>query len=105
MIHQQKLVHIRDLTSIAAQGAQAITTGFLLNADNNPSLAVARQECTVEVYGADPGATWRWWLTNITTTGLTVNWAGANAGVCNLHIVAHVFHSICFDLSSQQPYY
>jgi len=104
--HQQKLVHIADLTNIAAAGAQAIATGFLINADNNPSLAVARQECTCEANGADPGAGFRWWLTAITTLGFTFNWAGANAGAgVNLRIVAHVFHSICFDISSEQiPY-
>jgi len=104
MPHQQKLVHIQDLTGIAANNAVAIATGFLLDAQNEPSLALARHETTVEVYGGDPSGTWRWWLTNITVNGFTLNWAGANAGV-NLHIVSHVFHSICFDISSaERPY-
>ena len=104
--HQQKLVHIHDVTSAAAAGAVAIATGFLINSDNNPSLAVARQECTCEVNGADPSANFRWWLTAITTAGFTFNWAGCTAGnVCNLHVVAHVYHSICFDISSAvSPY-
>jgi len=103
--HQQKLVHIHDINSAAAAGAVAIATGFLLNADNNPSLPVARQECTCEVNGADPGANFRWWLTAITTAGFVFNWTGGNQGVCNFRIVAHVFHSICFDISSQQTMY
>lgn len=103
--HQQKLVHIQDITSAGAAGAAYVATGFLLNADNNPSLAVARQETTCEVNAADPGGTFRWWLTAITTAGFWFNWAGMNAGVCNMRIVSHVFHSICFDISSQlQPY-
>jgi len=105
VLHQQKLVHIHDLTSVGAAGAAAVATGFLINADNNPSLPVARQEVTSEVSGADPGGTSRWWLTNITAAGFVYNWAGFNAGVCNIRIVAHVFHSICFDISSQMPPY
>lgn len=103
--HQQKLVHIADVNNIPAAGAQAVATGFLINADNNPSLAVARQECTVEANGGDPGGTFRWWLTAITTAGFILNWAGANPGVCNLRCVSHVFHSICFDISSEQQMY
>ena len=105
MPHQQKLVHVADITHIAAAGNQVIATGFLLNAQNEPSLAVARQETTVEVYGADPSATFRWWTTAITTAGFTINWAGAAGGGENLRVVSHVFHSICFDISSQQQPY
>ena len=102
MPHQQKLVHIHESTSVGAAGNVGVVTGFLLDTAMYPaqplgSLAVARQETTVEIYGADPGATSRWWT--------TLNWAGFNAGFCNLHVVSHVFHSICFDISSVQQQY
>lgn len=106
MLHQQKLVHVRDITSAAAAGAVYVGTGFLINADNNPSLPVARQEVTCEVSGADPSADFRWWLTAVTTSGFYFWWAGLTGGnVCNLRVVAHVFHSICFDISSAVPPY
>ena len=105
MPHQQKLVHIQEITHIAAAGAQAVATGFLIDSDNVTSLAVARHEATVEVNGGDPSATFRWWLTAITTAGFVVNWAGATGGGENLHVVAHVFHSICFDISSSESPY
>ena len=105
MPHQQKLVHIADITTIGAAGNQVIATAFLLDGITAASVPVARQETTVECYGADPGATSRWWTTAITTAGFTLNWAGYNAGVTNLRIVSHVFHSICFDISSVTPPY
>ena len=106
MQHNQKLVHIRDLTSVAAGPAYVyVATGFLINADNNPSLPVARQEVSVEISGSDPGVDARWWLTGITTAGFTFRWQGFNPGVCNIRIVAHVFHSICFDISDVTPPY
>lgn len=105
MLHQQKLIHIQDFTSIAAANAVVIATGLLIDADNNPSLPVAPQRITVEAYGADPGATSRWWTTAKTTAGFTLNWAGYNAGVLNLHVVASLRHSICFDISSESAMY
>jgi len=105
MPHQQKLVHIVDITSVAAAGNQVIATAFLLDGISAASVPVARQETTVEIYGADPGANSRWWTTVITTAGFTFNWAGLNPGVCNIRIVSHVFHSICFDISSVTPPY
>jgi len=105
MAHQQKLVHIVDITSIAANGNQVIATGFQLAADNEPALAVARQETTHEIMAADPSEDSRVWSTAITTAGFTINWAGFNAAVCDLRVVSHVFHSICFDISTvQSPY-
>ena len=104
MPHQQKLVHIQDITGIGAANGVAIACGLQYDANNEPALAIPRHECTVEVHGGDPSGTWRWWLTAITPAGFTLNWAGATPGV-NLHVVARIFHSICFDISSaEQPY-
>ena len=107
MLHQQKLVHIRDITSAAAAASVYVATGFLINADNNPSLPVARQEVTVELScAANPhGPVFEWWLSGITTAGFTFNWQGLNPGIANIRIVAHVFHSICFDISDEVPPY
>jgi hypothetical protein len=105
---QQKLIHIQDLTSIAANGNQVIATGLQIDtAANHPTaLAVMPQRVTVEPYGADPGANFRWWETARTTAGFTLNWAGnGSPAQLNLHIVASLRHSICFDISSAvSPY-
>jgi len=106
MAYQQKLIHIHTITDAGASGAAAVTTGFRIVNEQQPSgMALARQNVSVEVSGADPGATFRWWLTAISTTGFTFNWAGANAGVCDIRVVAQVFHSICFDISTVQSQY
>ena len=105
MAHQQKLVHITDLTNVASSGNQAITTNlYLAGGVYDPAVKVAPHEITCEVNGADPGTNFRWWTTSKTTSGFTFNWAGAS-NTPNLRIVAHVFHSICFDVSSAQPLY
>jgi hypothetical protein len=105
MPHQQKLVHIQEIPGAAANGAAVIATGFRIDdpvAAN--SYAVARHQISVEIFGGDPSVDFRWWTTAVTTAGFTFNWAGLTAGV-TIRIVAHVFHSICFDISTAQPPY
>ena len=106
MAHQQKLVHVQNLTSVAEDGNQAVVTGFQIDdvADTD-AYAVAPHILTCETQAADPGEDSRWWTTARTTAGFTFNWAGYNEGVCNLRIVARIYHSICFDVSSEQPPY
>lgn len=106
MAHQQKLVHVQVLTSVVAAGNQAVAAGLQIDDANlTDAYSVAPHLIICEVGAADPGATSRWWITNRLTTGFTFNWAGFNPGVCNLRVVARVFHSICFDISSEQvPY-
>jgi len=106
MAYQQKLIHIHTITAAGANGAAAVATGFRIVNEQQPNgMALARQNVSVEVSAADPSGTFRWWLTAITTAGFTFNWAGANAGVCDIRVVAQVFHSICFDISTVQAQY
>ena len=104
MAHQQKLVHVQVLTNVAEDGNQVVATGFLID-DPSGAYPVEPQLITHEINAADPGEDSRCWTTAKTTAGFTFNWAGFNVGVCNIRVVARIFHSICFDISSsQQPY-
>lgn len=106
MPHQQKLRHTAELTNVAAAGAVVITHGLQLDSDNHPAMAIAPQMVEVMYYGADPGATKRWWVTNMTATQFTFNWAGFNnlAG-CNMRVHAKFLHSICQDFSAAERMY
>jgi len=79
--------------------------GLMLNAQNEPSLAVARHKMTVEAYGADPGGDYRWYCWAQPTAAQVVLIVVSTNGGYNLHIVIKLFHSICFDISSaERPY-
>jgi hypothetical protein len=105
MPHQQKLVHIQDITGVApGGGGTGIIPGLQYDANNEPALSVYRHKTTVEVYGADPGGDFRWFTTVFIANTFTLWYMSTNGGY-NLHIVTKIFHSICFDISSaEQPY-
>lgn len=105
MSHQQKLVYIQEIPAAGANGALVVTPGFHLDDVRlTDSYHVARHEVKVEIIGADPSNAFRWWTTNVGVTTFTFNWAGLGAG-CTIRLSAHVFHSICFDISTAQPPY
>jgi len=82
-----------------------INPGLMYNAQNEPSLALTRHKMSVEIYGADPGNDFRWYLLiPPTPTQVLLIFAATNGGY-NAHVVIKVFHSICFDISSaERPY-
>ena len=106
MPHQQKLVHIQDVTGIAAGGQLVqINPGLQYDANNEPALAVTRHKMTVEIYGSDPGADFRWYLLIPPTPTNVILILQATLGGYNAHVMIKLFHSICFDISSaEQPY-
>jgi len=110
MPHQQKLVHIQEITGIAAGGQVVpIAPGLQFDANNEPALAAVRHKMTVEINGADPGANFRWYnLVQPTAALVTLVFADTLGGYnarYNAHVMIKLFHSICFDISSaEQPY-
>lgn len=106
MSHQQKLVHIQEIDVPAMAGALVINTLFHIDDVTQPdSYHVARHEVTVECIGGDPGADFRWWTTAVGLNSFTFNWDFGQRASVRLRIVAHIFHSICFDISTAQPPY
>jgi hypothetical protein len=106
MPHQQKLVHIQEITGIAAGGQVVpIAPGLQYDANNEPALAAVRHKMTVEINGTDPGADFRWFNLLPPTAALVVLAFAATLGGYNAHVMIKLFHSICFDISSaEQPY-
>jgi hypothetical protein len=107
MPHQQKLVHIQDVTGVPPGGGLVqINPGLRINTQSNPNnINVVRHKMSVEVNGADPGNDYRWYLLlPPTATQVLLVLASTNGGY-NAHIVIKLFHSICFDISSaEKPY-
>ena len=105
MPHQQKLVHIQEITGAVAGGAVVvIIPGLQYDANNEPALSVTRHKTTVEVNGSDPGGDFRWYTALVNPGGFFLFYA-ATLGGYNMHLMTKVFHSLCFDISSaEQPY-
>ena len=106
MPHQQKLVHIQEITGVTAGGQiLVINPGLQYDANNEPALAVTRHKMTVEINGSDPGGDFRWFnIIPPTPTQIVLDLV-ATLGGYNAHVMIKLFHSICFDISSaEQPY-
>jgi len=84
MPHQQKLVHIQDITGVPPGGGfTGIVPGLMYNAQNEPSLALARHKTSVEAYGADPGGDFRWY-TILAGTNFLLVYVSTNGGTTSM---------------------
>ena len=106
MAHQQKLIHITDISNAPSPGQMTITHGLHLSADQEPALAIAPINFNCIPMGGDPGANFRWWVTGVNTVTYTANWsASAPSTIPQLRFIAQMYHSICYDYNyTERPY-